>query len=103
MLVLSAVSGGGAGTWMLAAAALGGLAVYAPWDLNEEAMLGDAGANSQGALLGAALAASLGLLGAAVTLALLLALHAYTENHSLSRLIERVPLLRRIDAWGRRP
>jgi len=76
------------------------LAVIGP-DLRERAMLGDAGANVLGAVIGYLLSAvlSLGwLVGAAVVLA---ALNAISERVSFSTVIERTPLLRAIDDWGR--
>jgi len=86
---------------LLAAASLGALAVYGPWDLQGRVMMGDAGANSLGALLGAGMALGLPVNAQAAALAAWAALHVIAERGSLSALIERVPLLRRMDAWGR--
>jgi hypothetical protein len=80
-----------------------GLAVLlAPYDLREMTMLGDAGANALGAMLGwrsverYAGWRRLGAIGA------LAALTALGERRSLGALIESTPGLRRLDAWGRR-
>lgn len=84
--------------------ATGALAVVAaswPTDLREETMLGDAGANALGALVGTALASHpnrglrTGMLAGVVTLTVL------SEKVSFSRVIERTPPLRALDAWGR--
>jgi hypothetical protein len=81
-----------------------GLAVLlAPYDLREMAMLGDAGSNGLGALLGLnSVRRFTGLRrwGAIVALG---ALTAYGERNSLGRLIESTPVLRELDALGRQP
>jgi UDP-N-acetylmuramyl pentapeptide phosphotransferase/UDP-N-acetylglucosamine-1-phosphate transferase len=86
----------------IAAGAVGAAAALLPADLNEEIMLGDAGANALGALLGVALAARTGTVGRAVLLAGLAALTATSEKVSFTRVIERTPVLRELDALGRR-
>lgn len=78
------------------------LLVYAPYDLQARAMLGDTGANTVGALLGVAAAASFTPAGLTVLLAALAALHVWAERGSISRTIERVPVLKALDEWGRR-
>lgn len=85
-----------------AAATLGALLAVVPADLREQGMLGDAGANPLGALVGVGLGASLGpaALGAAV--ALLLLLNLASERWSFSRAIERTRWLRALDAIGRK-
>jgi hypothetical protein len=80
-------------------ALLGAGAVYARWEARREAMLGDAGANLLGALLGLA-AASLPWSAQAAWVAALLALHAYSERHSISAWIQRHPLAAALDRWG---
>ncbi|GAB2700007.1 hypothetical protein [Thalassiella azotivora] len=86
----------------LAAAAVGaGAGVVAP-DLGERAMLGDCGANAAGALLGAAAVTRLGPGGRAGVLAGLVALTLASERVSFTRVIERTPVLRELDALGRR-
>jgi UDP-N-acetylmuramyl pentapeptide phosphotransferase/UDP-N-acetylglucosamine-1-phosphate transferase len=86
----------------IAAGTVGAAAALLPVDLNEEIMLGDAGANALGALLGVALAARTGTVGRAVLLAGLAALTATSEKVSFTRVIERTPVLRELDALGRR-
>ena len=89
----------GGGTWSagLAGAALAAL----PFDLREEGMLGDAGANALGAVVGTlVLAGPLWLLWAAAVL--LLALQLAAERVSFSRVIEGNRVLRAADRLGRR-
>ncbi len=70
------------------------------YDLRERAMLGDTGANLLGALAGLWLVLSLSALGQAIALALLVAITLYGELRSITELVARVPLLRRLDSWG---
>lgn len=63
-------------------------------------MLGDSGANVLGASAGL-LAASSPLVWQGGLLLLLVLLHLYSEKRSLSELIEAVPILARVDRWGR--
>jgi UDP-N-acetylmuramyl pentapeptide phosphotransferase/UDP-N-acetylglucosamine-1-phosphate transferase len=74
-----------------------------PADLAEEVMLGDTGANALGALLGVALAARSGPVGRAAILAGLAGLTAASEKVSFTKVIESTPVLRELDALGRRP
>ncbi|HET9518088.1 MAG TPA: hypothetical protein VFO77_10210 [Actinoplanes sp.] len=86
----------------LAAGPLGAGAALLPADLNEEIMLGDAGANALGALLGVALAARTGPLGRGVAFAALAALTAASEKVSFTQVIANTRGLRELDALGRR-
>jgi len=89
--------GGGAWSAGLAGAALAAL----PFDLREEGMLGDAGANGLGAVVGTLLLAGpLWLLWAAA--AVLVALQLASERVSFSRMIEANRVLRAADRLGRR-
>ncbi|MEV6601943.1 hypothetical protein AB0M36_34580 [Actinoplanes sp. NPDC051346] len=87
----------------LTAGTLGASAALLPADLGEEIMLGDAGANALGALLGVALATRTGPAGRALALAVLAALTAASEKVSFTRVIQDTPGLREFDALGRRP
>lgn len=87
----------------LVAGPLGAAAGILPDDLDEQVMLGDAGANAFGALLGVALAARTGPAGRAALLAGLAGLTAASERVSFTQVIARTPVLREIDALGRRP
>jgi UDP-N-acetylmuramyl pentapeptide phosphotransferase/UDP-N-acetylglucosamine-1-phosphate transferase len=87
----------------VAAGALGAGAALLPADLGEEIMLGDAGANALGALLGVALAAKTGTAGRAVALAVLAGLTAASERVSFTKVIQDTPWLRTLDELGRRP
>jgi hypothetical protein len=84
------------------AATLGAVAAFLVFDLRERAMLGDAGSNAIGAILGGAIVVAeppswfrLGLL------AMLIGLTAVAEGPTLSALIDRIGPLRRFDRAGR--
>jgi UDP-GlcNAc:undecaprenyl-phosphate GlcNAc-1-phosphate transferase len=66
-------------------------------------MLGDAGANALGAMLGTAAATSLSRPARLAALALVTGLTAASEVVSFTRVIERTGPLRRLDMLGRRP
>jgi hypothetical protein len=85
------------------AAPLGAAAGLLGEDLGERAMLGDAGANALGALLGVAAAASLSRAARVALLAGIAGLTAASEKVSFTAVIERTPALRRLDMLGRRP
>jgi UDP-N-acetylmuramyl pentapeptide phosphotransferase/UDP-N-acetylglucosamine-1-phosphate transferase len=86
----------------LAAGPLSVAASVLPDDLDERVMLGDSGANALGALLGVALAARTGPAGRAAALAAIAALTAASEKVSFTKVIEANPVLRQMDALGRR-
>jgi UDP-GlcNAc:undecaprenyl-phosphate GlcNAc-1-phosphate transferase len=89
---------------VLAAAGLGAALALLPEDLGERSMLGDAGANALGALLGLAAAtgarskAALAWRAAAVT-----AVTLASEKVSFTKVIAAYAPLNAIDLWGRRP
>ena len=85
------------------AAPLGAAIALLPEDLGERAMLGDAGANALGALLGTAAAASLSRPARLALLAMITGLTAASEVVSFTAVIERTPALRWLDMLGRRP
>ena len=72
-----------------------------PSDLRERGMLGDAGANPSGLIAGAYLATGLGVVGLVIFFVVMLALNLVSEKISFSRVIERNPLLSRLDQIGR--
>lgn len=77
------------------------VAVYAPLDLCEQVMMGDAGSNALGGIVGLFLAVSLPAWGRAALLLALGALHAFCERRSLSQMIDRAAPLRWLDNLGR--
>ena len=85
------------------AAPLGAGLALLPEDLGERAMLGDAGANALGAMLGAAAAQALSRPARAGLLAGIVSLTVASEKVSFTRVIERNPALHRLDMLGRRP
>ena len=96
-------AGGGATGVTSVAAPLGAALALLPDDLGERAMLGDAGANAVGAMLGAAAAASLPRPARLALLAGIVGLTAAAEKVSFTTVIERTPALRWLDMLGRRP
>ena len=97
---LALVPGAGAGA---AAAALGATGAAIDQDLSEADMLGDGGANAIGATLGTALVLSAPRPVRLAVLAAVVGLTVASEKVSFTKVIERTPVLRDIDAWGRRP
>jgi UDP-N-acetylmuramyl pentapeptide phosphotransferase/UDP-N-acetylglucosamine-1-phosphate transferase len=87
----------------MTAGTLGAGAALLPDDLGEEIMLGDAGANAFGALLGTAFVARSGTAGRVTALAALAALTAASEKVSFTKVIQDTPWLRTLDDLGRRP
>lgn len=86
----------------VAAGTMGAAAGCLPDDLGERTMLGDSGANALGALLGVGIAANTGRVGKSAVLAGLVALTLASERVSFTKVIERTPGLRELDALGRR-
>jgi UDP-GlcNAc:undecaprenyl-phosphate/decaprenyl-phosphate GlcNAc-1-phosphate transferase len=101
---VAAASGGllGAAGQESVAAPLAAALALLPDDLGERAMLGDAGANALGALLGAS-AVGLSRPARIALLAGIAGLTAASEKVSFTKVIERTPALHRLDMLGRRP
>jgi hypothetical protein len=93
------LSGGGE----VPAAALGAAVAVLPFDLLERGMLGDAGSNPLGFLVGVSLALVLPTPGVVAAAVLAVALQVAAETVTISRLIEATPLLRWFDRLGWRP
>ncbi|MGY1701723.1 hypothetical protein [Geodermatophilus sp. SYSU D00766] len=87
----------------LVAGPLGAALAVLPADLGERVMLGDAGANAVGALLGLRAAAVPSRPVRAGLLAAVTALTLASERISFTRVIEATPGLRELDRLGRRP
>lgn len=79
--------------------------VVALWryDLGEQGMLGDAGANAMGAVAGTFIVAGLPLWGLIAYTLTVLGLNLLSERISFSALIESTPPLRWLDSLGRLP
>ena len=67
-------------------------------DRSGKVMLGDAGSNTLGAILGLAIAWEVSLLWQLLIVLCLLILHVYAEKYSITRLIERNRILNAIDS-----
>jgi UDP-GlcNAc:undecaprenyl-phosphate/decaprenyl-phosphate GlcNAc-1-phosphate transferase len=86
------------------AATLGAVAAFLAFDLRERAMLGDAGSNAIGAILGGSIVATAPPTWLRFALlALLVAVTAIAEGPSLSVWIDRIGPLRTFDRAGRVP
>jgi hypothetical protein len=90
-------------TGTIVAAPIGAALAVLPEDLGERAMLGDCGANALGGLIGVAVLARYGRIGRFAHLAAATALTLASEQVSFTQVIERTPVLQRLDLWGRRP
>jgi hypothetical protein len=77
--------------------------LLAPYDLREMSMLGDAGSNALGAVLGFGSVSNSRGRSQWIAIGALATLTALGEVRSLGELIERTPLLRELDALGRQP
>lgn len=71
-------------------------------DLGEKGMLGDAGSNPLGFVLGASLAGFMPFWGLVMALVILVGLQGAAETVTISRLIDSVPPFRWFDRLGRR-
>lgn len=80
---------------------VGPLVVVGVYDLRERAMLGDTGSNLIGALAGFWIVLALPTVGQLVALVVLVAVTIYGEFRSITELVERNPLLRKLDSLGR--
>ncbi len=86
----------------LVAGPLGASLAVLPTDLDERVMLGDAGANALGALLGLRLAAGRSRAARAAVLVVVSGLTLASEKVSFTQVIEATPVLREVDRLGRR-
>jgi len=99
---LALVAGNGS-VGVALAPAVGAALGLLPDDLGERLMLGDAGANAFGAVLGVGAVLALGPGVRNGLVAVLAALNLAAELTSFSRIIDRTPSLRRLDRLGRLP
>jgi UDP-GlcNAc:undecaprenyl-phosphate/decaprenyl-phosphate GlcNAc-1-phosphate transferase len=91
------------GAWTVSAGALlGSVAACLPFDLSERAMLGDAGSNPIGAVLGLGLALTASEVVLVISIAVLAALNLASERWSFSDVIARARPLAAFDSLGRR-
>lgn len=78
--------------------------VLAVWrfDISEQGMLGDAGANTMGAYLGFLFSLCLPIPYLLVVFLIVLVLNLASERYSFSETIEKNSVLKKIDDWGRK-
>ena len=93
---------GPAGFAVGTAGVVGALVAVTAVDLREGAMLGDAGANPIGAVVGLGLAYSLGEPFRLLAVLVIGALNVVSEKVSFSRVIDTTPWLRAVDRIGRK-
>ncbi len=86
---------------VLVRAPVGVAVLLLPYDLREKTMLGDAGSNALGAMLGLSSVSRLTDRGRWLAIGALAGLTLLGERRSLGELIERTPGLSQIDALGR--
>ena len=92
----------GHGAVLPLAAYIGAGVALLPLDLRERGMLGDAGSNPLGLVLGTGLASVLPTWGLFMAVGALAGLQIAAETVTISRLIDAVPPLRWLDRLGRR-
>ena len=84
-------------------APLGTAVLLLPYDLRERTMLGDAGSNALGAMLGLSSVSRLTGTSRWLAIGALAGLTAFGERRSLGELIERTPVVAWLDGLGRAP
>lgn len=99
ILLLPAALGSSAA--VMATMTLGALLAFLPADFKARAMMGDAGANTLGIVIGLTAAASLDGYYRAGYLAMLVIMHIITERYSLTRIISGNAFLNYLDMLGR--
>jgi UDP-GlcNAc:undecaprenyl-phosphate GlcNAc-1-phosphate transferase len=97
-----AIIAGGDALGVAIAPIMGAFLAILPDDLGERLMLGDAGANVLGGVLGLAAVLETSPTTRVVILVVLLALNAASEWVSFGRVIRQITVLRRLDQLGRR-
>ena len=100
-LIIIVLMAGGKVDLLLIAPLLGAVLYYFYFDLKALAMMGDAGSNVLGLLLGYLAAAFLPMTFRIGVLLFLIAIHLFTEKYSISSTIERVGTFRFFDQLGR--
>jgi hypothetical protein len=101
LAVAVCISGGATSVNRVVASVVGGVVVFAYWELREIVMLGDVGANLVGSVLGVAVVSAWSRSSIAITAGVLLALTLVAERVSFSRVIAAVPPLRWVDQLWR--
>ena len=87
----------------LVRAPVGVAVLLLPYDLGERMMLGDAGSNALGAMLGLRSVSRLTDRGRWLAIGALAGITLLGERRSLGQLIAQTPVLLTIDGWGREP
>lgn len=74
---------------------------YLPWDLQAKVMMGDVGSNVLGAIIGLSVT-DFSITSKVIVVIVLILIHLYAEQTSLSLLIEKTPILKHLDNLGRK-
>ena len=101
LLLFALPFAGSRGALLAALPVVGGLLGLFPFDVRGRIMLGDSGAAVLGATLGYVVVSGGSGPVCWFFLAVILGLTALAEVSSISKVIERVSVLRRFDSWGR--
>jgi len=88
--------------WNIWGIFLGPVLVLLWVDLKEKGMLGDVGSNVLGGIVGFSCVTNFSWITNFFILVVLIAVNLYSENNSISKLIEKVSVLRRFDRLGRK-
>lgn len=74
---------------------------YLPQDIKAKSMMGDVGSNALGIILGIVTVVSYAIVIKYIILGLLILIHIITEKYSLTKIIEKNPVLDYFDKLGR--
>ena len=101
LLFLIAISSGFKEIWIVLPM-ITSLCCYLKGEMEERYMLGDTGANLIGGILGFYAVITLPMQGKLILTIFLITIQLFAEFYSLSRWIDTIPLLRKIDQFGKK-
>lgn len=101
-LIIIVLSAGNDINWVLLAPLVGAVCWYFYYDISARVMMGDAGSNVLGFALGYFTITAFSFYARLGVLIFLIVMHLITEKYSLTKIIEKVSILRYIDNMGRR-
>ncbi|MGI6142589.1 MAG: hypothetical protein ACOYEK_01795 [bacterium] len=101
IMAMAFIGSGDKEPYFLFGSVIGAVLAYFPFDLKGQVMLGDTGANVLGVVAGLALFWSLAPWQRLLAITFLAVLHVFCERHSLTKVIEGIPVLNFLDRLGR--